>query len=531
MRYTSTRNSSYSFSFEEALCSGYAPDGGLFVPTNLPKIDASVLKSWSLLSFSQLAFQIIRLFVSCNEILDEDLFQICEKSFSFGFDVVQDELDGPHDIVPVKKIGGSSYIVELFHGPTFCFKDLGMRVVVNMLSYFATKRQQNISLIVSTTGDTGPAAVQAVSDADNPLLTLLVHFPKGQISAFQRKQLTTVNSPRVHVVAFEGGGDDMDLPIKNILSTSGWNDMGGHHEDNDVNVHVHRKSFVCGVNSYNIGRPMVQLVHFVWTYFRVAEREQIEVGDVSKPMDIILPTGAMGNMAGGFMAKKMGVPIGRLCAGVNVNDITHRAIQKGEFYKSAKMEKTMSDAINIQVPYNFERILFYLSNGNHVQVHEWMKTMEKENKLDLKGEWLDKLQHEFSSARITDEEMCETLQKVYEKYNYLVDPHTAVAIAAAEKNNYRVDESQSDLPYAILSTASPCKFEESVTVALGKEFWVNYVKDHFPSRAKSIFAKHENEPTVYQHDDSLSLEDVQKVWEEHSRKIIHEKFFGNHAST
>lgn len=523
MRYTSTRNSSLSVSFEEALCSGYAPDGGLFVPECLPKIDASTLKAWSLISsYPELAAKILRLFVSRDEISDEDLFQICKNSFSaFGYDKEEEKEEEEEDnhrgrdcdgsnILPVKKIGQSAYLVELFHGPTFCFKDFGMRVVVNMLSYFATKRQQAITLIVSTTGDTGPAAVQAVSDADNTLLTLLVHFPKGQISAFQRKQLTTVNSPRVHVVAFEGGGGDMDLPIKNILASSGHG-KGKNSPSGNV---------VCGVNSYNIGRPLVQLVHFVWTYLKVSEQEYIEMGDECKTVDVVLPTGAMGNMAGGFMAKKMGVPIGKLCAGVNVNDITHRAIQKGEFHKSAKMEKTLSDAINIQVPYNFERILFYLSDCNHVQVREWMKIMEETNKLTLEGVWLKKLQTDFSSARITDEEMCKTLREVYDKFKYLVDPHTAVAIAAGAKNGYHLHHNTSGLPFAILSTASPCKFDESVTAALGKEFWERYVQDQFPTRAKAILSKSECEPTIYEQSDGLKLEETQQIWEEKSRNLI-----------
>jgi threonine synthase len=522
----STRDPSLSFSFEEALCGGYAPDGGLFVPARLPKVDASMLNTWSRASYPELAAKILRLFISPDEISDEDLFQICQNSLSFGFEKEEENSSKGRDleIVPIKRIG-SSYMVELFHGPTFCFKDFGMRVVVNMLSYFATKRQQNITLIVSTTGDTGPAAVKAVSDADNPLLTLLVHYPKGQISAFQRKQLTTVKSPRVRVVAFEGGGDDMDLPIKNILTTSGsgWGKNSAPSESGGRDT---TDCWVCGVNSYNIGRPLVQLVHFVWTYLRVSEQEHIDMGDGGKTVvDIVLPTGAMGNMAGGFMAKKMGVPIGKLCAGVNVNDITHRVIQKGEFYKSVKMEKTLSDAINIQVPYNFERILFYLSDCNHEQVRAWMEIMEETQKLNLEGEWLEKLQTDFSSARITDEEMCKTMQKVYDEYNYLVDPHTAVAIAAAEKNGYHLNQIKSGLPFAILSTAAPCKFEESVTVALGKNIWEQYVKDQFPAKAKAILSESEREPTIYEQSGGSSLETIQRGWEENSRNIIREISF------
>jgi threonine synthase len=499
MKYTSTRDSSISCSFEEALCSGYCADGGLFVPKDLPSVDSSMLKEWSSLSFPELASKVIRMFISPEEISDSELVSVCEDSFVNGF---------VGSTVPVKKIG-SSYIVELFHGPTFCFKDLGMRAVVNMLSLFATKRQKNITLVVSTTGDTGPAAVQAVADAGNRLMTLLVHFPKGQISAFQRKQLTTANSPYVHVVAFEGSGDDMDAPIKKILATSGLTSGNS--------------SFVTGVNSYNIGRPLIQLVHFVWTYLRVAEKEGISPGDQTRPIDIILPTGAMGNIAGGYMAKKIGVPIRKLCAGVNINDITHRAIEKGEFHTSPRMEKTLSEAINIQVPYNFERLLFYLSDGNHDIVRDWMEDMEKTQKLDLKGEWLTKIQRDFSSARITDDEMCQAVRKVREQFNYFIDPNTAVAVAAAEKLNYSLDK-VGVYPFAILSTASPCKFEESVTVALGEEGWTMYKESEFPARATEIESKEECEPTIYEWPNGLSLEEVQVKWECAARDLINEKF-------
>eukprot|EP00979_Chaetoceros_neogracilis_P013719 scaffold4037_cov265-Chaetoceros_neogracile.AAC.1 len=502
MKYTSTRDPSVSCSFEEALCSGYSPDGGLFVPKALPSVDSSMLKKWSKLSFPELASQVTRMFISPDEISDSRLTSIFEASFVKGFDA------SVGSTVPIKKIG-SSFMVELFHGPTFCFKDLGMRAVVNMLSYFATKRQKNITLVVSTTGDTGPAAVQAVADADNKLMTLLVHFPKGQISAFQRKQLTTANSPYVHVVAFEGDGDDMDAPLKNILATSG--------------LKSGNSNFVCGVNSYNIGRPLIQLLHFVWTYLRVAEEVGIEPGDKDNRIDIILPTGAMGNIAGGYMAKKMGVPIGKLCAGVNINDITFRAIEKGEFYKSPRMEKTLSEAINIQVPYNFERLLFYLTDGNQDLVRDWMTTMDKTQKLDLKGEWLSKIQREFSSARITDDEMCKAVQSVRENFNYFIDPNTAVAVAAAEKLGYNLN-AQDIPPFAILSTASPCKFEESVTVALGEEGWATYKKNEFPSRAAAIEAKDECDPTLYKWPKGLSMEEVQKEWEQAARDIIIKEF-------
>lgn len=220
-----------------------------------------------------------------------------------------------------------------------------MRPVINLLSYFAQLRNRPITLLVSTTGDTGPAAVHAVNDASNPLLTILVHYPHGQISDFQRKQLTTLQSKYVKVASFEGGGDDMDWPIKETLLSSKKNEGKGSGGS------VEGGRLFCGINSYNIGRPLFQMTLFIWIYLRMAEKLGVSPGDESKYfilllslllmllhqapshyvfflryhlepdslIDMVLPTGAMGNLTGAYMAKQMGVPIGKLYCGVNIN--------------------------------------------------------------------------------------------------------------------------------------------------------------------------------------------------------------------
>lgn len=263
MRYTSTRDSSISCSFEEALCSGYAPDGGLFVPEQLPTIGITILQEWSLLTkVSDLAFNVLRHFIAPQEISDEELKCICQESYPTDVPV--------RNIVNKKKEISSFFLVELFHGPTFCFKDLGLRPVVAMLSHFAKKKrkknegaqkQQSIHLLVATTGDTGPAAVHAVQMVNDPSISIVVHYPQGQISSFQRKQLTTVISPQVQIVTFQGGGDDMDKPIQNILKTNG---LQGDSKEK------HQQILVCGVNSYNIGRPLMQMIHYVGIYLALS---------------------------------------------------------------------------------------------------------------------------------------------------------------------------------------------------------------------------------------------------------------------
>jgi threonine synthase len=615
MRYTSTCDGSISCSFEEALCSGYSPDGGLFVPEIQPGdgrlkntlSNAILLQQWAKMTYPDLTFALLRLFISTTEVSDDVLRQICQASLN-GF-------TDPNHAVPVVEIRGSSdddaslstpplYIAELYHGPTFCFKDLGMRPVIQLLSYFSTRRNRPTILLVATTGDTGPAAVQAVADVHNPLLNIVVHYPHHQISEFQRKSLTTVNSPqRVKVVAYEGGGDDMDVPIKNILASHGQDESNkttdatvpsssssspeqNNSKNNNTDV------LLTGVNSYNIGRPLMQMVHFVWTYLRVVEQlgyfvsddddeapvagtagsqQQQQATSTSLPVvDFVLPTGAMGNLAAGYMAKTLlGLPIGKLNAGVNINDITHRVLQTGAFHRHPVMYQTLSEAINIQVPYNFERLLFYVTHGNHALVRAWMMEMNNtddsgDQKLNLNHDWLLCLQRDFSSARVTDDEMCATMRTYLESpYNYLVDPNTAVALCAAQKLGYtnvtidtatsctartNTTKTASSSPgvvvaaaVAILATASPCKFQEAVTAAIGAEKWSHYYANNnaagcFPAAAKRILQLPEIPPILYHkeaaEDGKFScLADAQVQWEQQTRDIISQLIQAHPATT
>ncbi|GMI50617.1 hypothetical protein ScalyP_jg7744, partial [Parmales sp. scaly parma] len=360
-----------------------------------------------------------------------------------------------------------------------------------------------------TTGDTGPAAMRAVAEADCPLLSVIVSYPEGQISSFQRKQMTTIVSPRTHVCSFQGGGDDMDLPIKKMGMDEDFADEHG----------------VCGVNSYNFGRPLMQMVHYFFTYFKIAKLRGVTDFE-SFRLDVVVPTGAMGNIVAAYISKKCGLPLHFLCASVNDNDITHRTIQKGEFHRCDEMKKTLSDAINIQVPYNMERLLFYLTNSNSNLIASWYESMSAANqKLTIPPEWLAKLQLEFKSARINDEAMCQAMKRTHEKYKYYCDPHTSVAIAGAEELGYFANDNNNNNPVAIMATASPVKFQESVTIALGPEAWEEYKSSPaYPANAKGLELKSETPPTLLERAADQSLEQAQQDWEATVRKIIETKF-------
>ena len=529
MRYISTRggNAVASVSFETAICTGYAPDGGLYVPESLPALapfESRLLYAWSHLSYPELTYRILRQFIASDEISDTDLRSICHTAFT-GF-------ENPDNAVPVVSVG-NLYISELFHGPTFCFKDLGMRVLLGLLSHFATKRTRPITLLVSTTGDTGPAAVQAVSDLANPLLSLLVHYPYQQISDFQRRQMTTTQSSRVQVAAFEGGGDDMDKPLKRLLAQA-----------------PPEKTWT-GVNSYNIGRPLTQLVHYVWTYLRVIELEHAKrhgpsssptSQDFVQPVTFVVPTGAMGNLTGGILAHRLGLPISQLIAAVNVNnDASHQLFQTGVLTPpnstSLPMQTTLSEAMNVQLPYNLERLLYYATNSNAALVHRWMTDIDAGHSVDLNSttgeeeeeQGLEHLRHDIQSISISDDHLCDAIRDVWTHHQYCLDPHTAVGWAAAAQLGWVQQPSNQSLlsstdeahhpPVALLATASPCKFERACTLALGSDAWDTYAaSESYPTAAQRVWDGDEVEPTFYPAQGSL--EESQRLWETMALQLI-----------
>jgi threonine synthase len=443
--YTSTRNPDAPVTFGHAVTSGYAADRGLYVPSSsLPLFTPSRLSELKNMSFDNLAFAILRRFIPLAEMTDAELTSIIERSYS--------AFTSPTRVNVVKPADSPFCISELFHGPTYCFKDFGLSMLANLVSHFTPPSAGRRTLCVSTTGDTGPAAVAAVVSTSNPSMNIITFYPQGQISPFQRNQMVRYSShPSVKVVEFVGGGDDMDQPLKNLQQDPECTEAG-----------------ICGANSYNVARPLAQLVHFFWSVFR--SQEHYGLNDTA-PVDIIIPTGAMGNIAACYIAKNCGLPVGMITAATNANDITHRCFSAGDFSKSEAMAKTLSDAINIQVPYNMERLLFFASGSDHSKIAELYKGMEETDSIQIDADFLAKLKTEFRSARVDDDAMCEAMRDYKRDHDYLCDPHTAVAVGAAKSLGYY---SPGSSPVCIMATASPCKFEESVTIAVGEEIWKEY---------------------------------------------------------
>lgn len=477
-------------SFETCISSGYAPDGGLYVPESMPELSLQTLAEWRRMDYVSLAEQLFGLFAG-EEVDSAVLRGILEASYA---DFAVDEK------VPVRRVG-ELFVAELSHGPTLCFKDLGQQPLIRLLAHFAERGGYRRTMLVATTGDTGPAAMRAVADSKSRSLDLTVFFPEGQISDLQRRQMTTNVTANARVVCFQGGGDDMDLPIKRMATDRQFAKEFG----------------LCGLNSYNLGRVVSQMVHYVWTYFRTIDACGLDLG---KEIDVVVPTGAMGNVTAGLMTRCMGLPIRRFVAAVNTNDITHRTIQAGEFHRSTEMQQTLSDAINIQVPYNMERVFYFVTGQDVALVSEWMGEMDKSGKLTLPVQWQDKLREIFGSQRVDDAAMCSAMQQCLGDFKYLADPHTAVGLSAAWRT---YGCGRTEVPVVVMSTASPCKFEASVTHAIGKDRWKEYeASAEFPESARAVLSA-EEQPYQKFTASGRPLAESQAAWEAEVRRQVSQR--------
>jgi threonine synthase len=370
------------------------------------------------------------------------------------------------------------------------FKDFGQQLLIGLINFFCARRKRVITVLCATTGDTGPAAISAV--AKSPWLRIICGYPEGQVSRLQELQMTTVNAPNVTVYKWQGqGGDDMDEPIRHILVNA------------QSNLKPGETSNLCGVNSINIGRIIAQVCHFVYAYLKVVP----QIGDL---VTFAIPTGAAGNIMAGIMAKEMGLPINFIAA-VNDNDIIHRVVQSGEF-AVMPMKRTLSEAINIQCPYNFERMLYYLSNQDPVFIRQWYHKLDSTKANSLPKLCHDKLKSFVLSVAISDREMKAAISQYWNTYQYLADPHTAIALAGVLKVGKTPPKSTESFVISqsliILSTADPVKFEHAIKESLGNAFWnENFDVQRgrlMPQKGRTLFQRPEVQKTVFEQGSNFS---------------------------
>jgi threonine synthase len=423
VKYISTRGQAPALSFEDVVLTGLAPDGGLYVPETLPKFTQEEIASWAGLSYQELAFNVISPFVA-GEVADADLKAIIDKSYaSFRHDA----------IAPLVQTGHNEFILELFQGPTLAFKDFALQFLGNLLDHILKKRDQKVVVMGATSGDTGSAAIEGCRHCDN--IDIFILHPNKRVSDVQRRQMTTVLENNVHNIALEGNFDDCQNMVK-----ASFGDQSFLPEDRQL----------VAVNSINWARIMAQIVYYFYA--------GLALGAPARPVSFSVPTGNFGDIFAGYLAKQMGLPIDQLVIATNANDILHRCISANDHSKKDLIH-SLAPSMDIMVSSNFERLLFDLYGRDGSAIKQLMEDF-KSGSMTLKEEALTSARKLFTSYRIDDDEMIDVIRDVFERTEYLLDPHTAIGVQAARKTRRR-----QDIPMVCLATAHPAKFPEAVRKA------------------------------------------------------------------
>lgn len=422
MRYVSTRGKVPAVSFKDAVMMGLADDGGLLVPESVPAFTADELTKLSALGYPSLAYEIISRFAT--DIEPAKLKEIIEKSYA-AFDT--------EEVIPVVKKGGL-YIAEIFHGPTFAFKDIALQFLGNLFEHILEERGEKLNIVGATSGDTGSAAIYGVRGRKN--IRIFILHPKGRVSPVQEMQMTSVTDENVFNLALSGTFDDCQDIVKEIFG-----DLKFKHD------------FSLGaVNSINWARVLAQIVYYFWCSFRAAENGR-------KPV-FIVPTGNFGNIFAGYYAKLMGLPVEKFILATNENNILSRFINDGD-YTSREVVATYSPSMDIQIASNFERYLYFFYNQDAAKVESLMKTLKTEKGIKFPETDIAKVQQEFGTYSATNKETEDVIASFYKTTGYTLDPHTACGVAAGLRL-------ETDSSIICLSTAHPAKFPDVVVKATGK---------------------------------------------------------------
>ena len=423
MKYESTRGGCPQQNFEQVLLTGLAPDGGLYVPTELPHFSLEEIASWRELSYPDLAMKVITPFIG-DEIPTADLRNIIEDSYA--------AFNHP-EVAALESLGNEEYVLELFHGPTLAFKDFALQVLGRLLDYVLSKRDQRVVILGATSGDTGSAALEGCRHSDR--VDIFILHPHNRVSDVQRKQMTTVTGNNVFNLAVEGNFDDCQRIVKAAFA-----DQSFLEDDRQL----------VAVNSINWARILMQIVY----YFSASLR----LGGPDRKVSFSVPTGNFGDIYAGYLAKKMGLPIDQLIVATNKNDILHRFIANND-YSVSELAKTHSPSMDILVSSNFERFLFDVFDREGAAVADLMAKFGKELR-GVSNEHWQRVTAIFDSAAIDDETTCAVIASVSAESGMLLDPHSAIGVEAARR--CRRDSS---VPMVTLATAHPAKFGDAITAA------------------------------------------------------------------
>lgn len=425
-RYISTRGEAPELGFCDVMLTGLARDGGLYVPVTWPQLPVETIAGFFGRPYWEVAVDIIRPFVG-GEISDAELGRMANEAYAtFRHPAV----------VPLRQMSPHQFVLELFHGPTLAFKDVAMQLISRLMDHVLAKRGQRTTIVVATSGDTGGAAVDAFAGLEN--VDLVVLFPHKRISEVQQRMMTTTGAANVHALAIEGNFDDCQALVKGMFNNHRFRDA----------------TSLSGVNSINWARIVAQVVY----YFTSA----VAAGAPARAVDFIVPTGNFGDIFAGYVAKRMGLPVRTLRIAANVNDILARTLKTG-IYEVREVHSTASPSMDIQISSNFERLLFEAGKRDGAGVRRLMDSLKQSGRFVLPDATLAAIREEFDAGRADETETAAAIRAAWREAGELVDPHTAVALAVADR-----DTTDTTVPNIVLSTAHPAKFPDAVDAACGQ---------------------------------------------------------------
>ncbi len=439
MLYTSTRDKSVKVESAYAIAQGISKEGGLFVPTEIPKIDGSFIDSLVPLSYIERAKKVLSLYLT--DFTEEEIDMCVSGAYADG-------KFSSSKVAPVKKIKEGENILELWRGPTCAFKDMALQLLPYLLTVSAKKTvaDKTIVILVATSGDTGKAALEGFKDV--PGTKIMVFYPEDGVSPMQKLQMTTQAGENVAVCAIKGNFDDAQSGVKKIFT------------DKEVAKKLDENGMMfSSANSINWGRLVPQIVYYISAYCDMIENGEIKNGD---EMNVVVPTGNFGNILAAYYAKKMGVPVGKLICASNANNVLTDFLKTGVYDRNRKFFTTTSPSMDILISSNLERLLFHLADENDETIAKWMGELSSEGKYEVTADVKEKVLSLFDAGCCDDEETKDTIGKTYEN-GYLLDTHTAVAVKV-----YRdyVANTGDKTPTVIASTANPYKFSAAVLKAV-----------------------------------------------------------------
>lgn len=444
MLYESTRGGLKNIMSAEAIKRGLADDGGLFVPQSVVKLTLDEISSLASMNYNERAVYILGRFL--DDYTHEELIECVRGAYSGG------KFEDNH-VAPVRKLNGSTYIMELWHGPTYAFKDVALQILPRLLvkANLKTKESAQTVILVATSGDTGKAALEGFKDVEGT--RIIVFFPENGVSQVQKMQMVTQVGGNVSSVAVRGNFDDTQSGVKAIFSDR---EMRERMLDNGLKF--------SSANSINWGRLVPQIVYYFSAYADLLASGEITMGE---KINFAVPTGNFGNILAGWYARQMGLPIGRLICASNDNNVLSEFINSGTYDREREFRRTISPSMDILISSNLERLLYELSEHDGRKVADWMSMLKEEGRYTVDSQVMQRVSELFWGSYTTEDKTIETIREVFDNYGYVVDPHTAVAVDVYDK--YVI--STADMTKTVIvSTASPFKFNESVARAiLGEE--------------------------------------------------------------